>query len=305
MSQNAGEQTFHIFNSGPIYREKPKDELNAIDFSCYKQLEKCLSSKNFSIKYVRYGTEMHTIKDRNYHIGKDKYLLTNAFTDLDITIDSDQYVHGACMEISPSLLAEVLAVHHDPASPYPRKDYYDYLTTAAFFENSYDAGKTNLGRYLQHALPQLHAVSMTDDLYLGQFFYNLAEKLLTDQREVYRYVRSLDSLKAITRKDLLRRLLRGKELMDDQYAKKISIAEIARTAMMSEYYFLRLFKKTFNCSPHQYVIYRRLQKAFTLLHEGHTSVADVAYECGFTDIHTFSKAFKKRYGWNPSAVRKR
>jgi len=232
-------------------------------------------------------------------------LLTNAFTSGEVIIDSGQYVNGLCIELSPALLAETLAIFHAPDSPYPQKDFYDFLTTSDFFEKDHNAGNTNMGKYLLQATPLLTSGGLDDELRLGEFFYGLAEQLITDQQELYKYYGSFESVKSSTKKDLLRRLLKGKELMDDCYTEKISITEIARAATMSEYYFLRLFKKTFNCSPHRYLVNKRMQKADGLLQEGHTSVADIAYCCGFPDIHAFSKAYKKEFGTSPSKERKK
>lgn len=247
---------------------------------------------------------MYRVNGREFHINKSHYLLTNAFTHGEVTIDSRQYVHGICIELSPGLLSEVAAICHDPASPYPQKDFYDFLTTADFFENVYFAANTRLGRYLQHTTEGLSMNSFTETLFAEEFFYGLAEKMMADQEEIYRYFRSFDAVKGSTRKDLLGRLMKGKAFMDDNYTDKISIADTAGIATMSEYYFLRLFKQIFHCSPHQYILNRRLQKARLLLKAGDEPVMNIAYSCGFADIYSFSKAFRKKFGGSPGVVRK-
>ncbi|MBV9347498.1 MAG: helix-turn-helix domain-containing protein, partial [Pseudolabrys sp.] len=35
------------------------------------------------------------------------------------------------------------------------------------------------------------------------------------------------------------------------------------------------------------------------------SVSDIAYQCGFSDLSTFYRAFKRRYGMTPTDLRSR
>lgn len=302
MKQPTG-KTYSIFKNGPEYRKRCREEGNAIDFSCFRQLHKQLPSHGFSIKYVSEGAEMYHINEREYRVNQGCYLLTNAFTSCGVVINSPTDVHGVCIELSPALLAEVVAVNNAPSNPYPDRDFYDFLTTGRFFEHTYSAANTNLGRYLQAITPVLSATGFADELQAGEFFYNIAEYMITDQQEIHRFICSLDAVKNTTRKDLLGRLLKGKEMLDDCFTEKISIGEIAQAATMSEYYFIRLFKKVFHCSPHSYIVNKRLQHAYVLLLANRGSVADIAYQCGFTDIYSFSKAFKKTYKISPSEAR--
>lgn len=302
MSLFAG-KTYEIFNNGPVYRARRNGEENVIDFSSFKQFQAKFSSLNFSIKYVTKGVERYSINGKNYPVTEGQYLLTNAFTNGEVIIDSDEYVNGICVELSPELIAEVLAIQFAPANPYPEKDFFTFLTTAVFFEHTYNADKTKLGKYLQSAMPGLSVESFTSKLQKAEFFYGLAEKMLDDQYDVYKYFRSFDAVKNSTKKDLLYRLMTGKEWIDNHYTEDLGIQAIASAATMSEYYFLRLFKKIFRCTPHQYLVNLRLQKALELLKCQNESIINIAHACGFTDIYGFSKSFRKRFGKSPTEHR--
>jgi AraC-like DNA-binding protein len=39
-----------------------------------------------------------------------------------------------------------------------------------------------------------------------------------------------------------------------------------------------------------------------MLKSGHFTVSEIALKCGFADIFSFSKAFKKHYGISPSKL---
>lgn len=68
-----------------------------------------------------------------------------------------------------------------------------------------------------------------------------------------------------------------------------------------------LFDKAGNIlgkAPMELLRERRIQKAAELLKSPEYTISQIAYMCGFSDSHYFSKAFKKHYGQTPSSYRK-
>ena len=70
---------------------------------------------------------------------------------------------------------------------------------------------------------------------------------------------------------------------------------------MSEYHLYESFKKLFRLTPYQYITQLKMEKAKTYLNQESISVSEVAYKLGYTDLPTFSKAFKRKYNYNPSS----
>ena len=71
---------------------------------------------------------------------------------------------------------------------------------------------------------------------------------------------------------------------------------------MSDTYFRRIFLSRFGVSPKQYVTDRRLEQARAILDTGEFStIGEVAGMVGFEDPLYFSKAFRSKYGYPPSA----
>lgn len=89
--------------------------------------------------------------------------------------------------------------------------------------------------------------------------------------------------------------------IDNNYYKKISLDELAKNLMISKSYFLSVFKNYFGKTPYQYLIEIRLTKAAELISIHRQSIGYVAFNVGYEDIYTFSKAFKKHYGISPSS----
>ena len=85
---------------------------------------------------------------------------------------------------------------------------------------------------------------------------------------------------------------------------KVDIETVCDVAFISVSSLQRAFAKHFGMSPKQYLIQLRMNRALELLTENELSVKEISFACGFTDEKYFSRAFKKKYGYSPSLLRK-
>jgi len=97
-----------------------------------------------------------------------------------------------------------------------------------------------------------------------------------------------------------RRIVQAKLYIDDHYGDSIDLNNIADEAYFSKFHFIRAFKNTYGKTPHQYLIYVRIEKARELLKTG-TPVSEVCYTVGFESLSSFSGLFKRLAGLSPSA----
>jgi len=65
----------------------------------------------------------------------------------------------------------------------------------------------------------------------------------------------------------------------------------------------RVFHKSFGLTPVAYVTAQRLERAKSLLGNSRLTVAEVGYECGFSDTGYFCKRFRQSTGLTPRAYR--
>lgn len=105
--------------------------------------------------------------------------------------------------------------------------------------------------------------------------------------------------------NLHQRLWRARRYIDECYHLPLDLAEISKQACLSRYHFLRLFRDTFANTPHQYLIYRRIEKAKELLCSEDFSVTDVCFEVGFQSLGSFSTLFRRCVGDAPNTYRER
>jgi AraC family transcriptional regulator len=86
--------------------------------------------------------------------------------------------------------------------------------------------------------------------------------------------------------------------------KQISLVTLARLARLSQSHFSRAFKQSFGVPPHEYHVYRRIEKAKAMLAERDASVTDVGFALGYSHTSSFSVAFRKVTGRSPREFRR-
>jgi AraC-like DNA-binding protein len=91
------------------------------------------------------------------------------------------------------------------------------------------------------------------------------------------------------------------EHIRDNYQQNICLRELAEQAGLSLSRVERLFQKVFHHSPRQLLVQCRLSAARAVIEKKPGSrIADVAYECGYTDHSAFSRQFKSVVGMSPT-----
>lgn len=114
-----------------------------------------------------------------------------------------------------------------------------------------------------------------------------------------------EEVKTADYQDIDERLRRARRFIDERYDEPLDLIEISREACLSRYHFLRLFRDTFETTPHQYLIKKRIEKAKWLLRARTLSVTDICFEVGFESLGSFSSLFRKRVGDAPAQYRRR
>jgi len=90
----------------------------------------------------------------------------------------------------------------------------------------------------------------------------------------------------------------------NNYHYNIKVSDIAAECNLNRCYLSTIFSRTTGQSPQQYLTTFRITRAGELLRLTNLSVGDISRSCGYIDIFTFSKAFKKVKGVSPIEYRK-
>jgi AraC family transcriptional regulator len=92
--------------------------------------------------------------------------------------------------------------------------------------------------------------------------------------------------------------------IDARLDRPIRLKELSEVSKLSTAYFCRAFKRTFNETPHSYIVLRRLNKAETLMLTSDFSLSDIAIRCGFADQAHLCKLFRQQYAQSPAVWRR-
>ena len=85
----------------------------------------------------------------------------------------------------------------------------------------------------------------------------------------------------------------------------IPVDDLSEMTGLSKPYFQALFKKYTGTTPHRYHMEKRIGLACEKLAYGEDSVADISDECGFENLESFYRAFKKITRTTPAQYRKK
>ena len=101
------------------------------------------------------------------------------------------------------------------------------------------------------------------------------------------------------------RLMRLTQFVEENYMRKIRLADFAESEGCSVSYLSHFIKNTMNQTFQDYVNSVRFSRACKLIAEGNLSMISVSMESGFSDYRYFSRAFQENYGMTPAEYRRK
>jgi AraC family transcriptional regulator, L-rhamnose operon transcriptional activator RhaR len=88
------------------------------------------------------------------------------------------------------------------------------------------------------------------------------------------------------------------------YAEPVNLSRLAQELSLGCRQFERLFKKAAGCSPSQYLMEQRIQRALQLIKRTDVKIESIIEMAGFHNRGHFFRAFTKRTGLSPETFRK-
>lgn len=92
--------------------------------------------------------------------------------------------------------------------------------------------------------------------------------------------------------------------IDCHITENLKISDIAKEFSISSEHTIRIFKKIYGITPHQYILQSKIRLAMIMLKMTDSSIEEIAEKLNFSDSHHFSAQFKKYSGFNPAKYRK-
>jgi AraC-like DNA-binding protein len=102
---------------------------------------------------------------------------------------------------------------------------------------------------------------------------------------------------------VLRAVERAIDTMHRKLGERLTIDDLARSAMFSKFHFSRVFQRVTGLSPGRFLSAMRLQEAKRLLLTTTLTVADISHQVGYNSVGTFSSRFRYSVGVSPTTYR--
>ena len=98
---------------------------------------------------------------------------------------------------------------------------------------------------------------------------------------------------------------RMQDYIEQNKTMEITLSDLAKISLFSPWYSYRLFREYLGLTPTEYIRKLRLSQAALRLRDGEDRVIDIAFDLGFSNVDTFTRAFFREFGCNPSDYRKK
>lgn len=258
---------------------------------------------SLSIKSVISGSATWEAGGRRFVVHENSYLILNDRQCYTMTIDSARPVRTFCLffrrgfvEDAYNSIAtpEARLLDLGPEPPTPQLNFLEKLETSL----------SPLPRLLSRLRSAVFSPSVSSDA-IDDSFYHIARAMINEHQNGEMAASRLPAMRASTRQELYRRILRGRDHLLSSLDRPVRLSETAREACLSPYHFHRTFTEFFGETPQRYLTRHRLQKAASMLSATDCSITDVCLESGFESLGSFSTAFHRQFGMSPREFRHR
>ncbi|HVF95950.1 MAG TPA: AraC family transcriptional regulator [Flavisolibacter sp.] len=259
-------------------------------------------AETYSIKYVLQGTEHYFIDGKKYSVRQGEFLVVNNRCPVGAMIRSKKAVTGLCIHLEPELLQSVYAAQTFSSQQLLEVEH-QRAAVPEIEPMIYAKNECGLGSYLEYVTQHLDSGTAVIHLHSEEFYQTVTGHLINLQNS-FEAPHTLATRNSV-QQELALRLSKAKEVMDDACTESLSIEAIAQASLLSPSHFFRLFRQAYNISPYQYLLQRKLERAHYTLNQHQQSITATALHCGFADVASFSKAYKKQYGLSPARALQR
>ncbi|MEZ5105012.1 MAG: helix-turn-helix transcriptional regulator [Draconibacterium sp.] len=90
----------------------------------------------------------------------------------------------------------------------------------------------------------------------------------------------------------------------DQSDEYVTTEQLAKNVGVNTFKIKKLFKEVYHKNIFEYQVDCKLDKAHQLLLDTNTPLKDIAMQCGYQSLGSFSNAFKRKFSTRPSYIRK-
>ncbi len=172
--------------------------------------------------------------------------------------------------------------------------------------------------YWLHYMGEHADLLARDILMSGEFHFDVGEKRLRLLMEDYFEKSEKGVKKEISDSEFLDGVLtlllkRSVETAEDEKMEQMlhfleeendfSLEALAEKFHYSKEYLIRMFQKNLGVSPYRYQLMLRLKRSCEALKMSNKTIEEIAADCGYRTVGSYSSQFKKKFGMTPSEYR--
>jgi len=251
-------------------------------------------TQRLSVKAAWGGSERYHLGGRTVAVDDDSYLVLNDRRTYASTLESREPVHSFTIFFRPGLAEETLGALR--------------LSTERSLETGGEspAGSAEFAEHLRPhdawVSPQLRRIArqvdagLEDALWYEQQFNFLLERMLRAHHESLAFIESLVMVRKSTRREIRRRIAWSTDFINTYYMRRLGMSELARSASLSRYHFIRLFRAIHGLTPFAYLQRKRAVVAARLLRTTGLRQETVAKRVGFECRSTMFRHLQRHAG---------
>lgn len=201
--------------------------------------------------------------------------------------DTEEDCYYICMLVHPSLFCTNPYIERNFILPIIN-DSHPYL----ILKDSQDEIK------ITNALTDIYNKKMKNDKH---FYLEVQQYLFSIAANLYSIMDK--SPKSKSKHQSFSNIKAMLDFIANNYAEKIALSDIAKSANMCNNSCISVFKSFTNATPIEYLTNFRIGKASQLLKSTDKSISEIAQDCGFSGSSYFSETFKRIVGKTPREFR--
>jgi AraC-like DNA-binding protein len=98
-------------------------------------------------------------------------------------------------------------------------------------------------------------------------------------------------------------LKKSTEFIETHFGEGITVEDVANYVGLHRSYLTSQFTEKLGYSPKKYIVSLKMQHAAKMIEEKNYNITEIAYSLGYSDLYSFSKAFKNHFGISPKKSR--
>lgn len=300
-----------------IYRELPNCWDAAVRNRCIEQLRReniamslhlraielpVYSRPFLSVKMASGGREDFFVDGRKLSVDDDCYLVLNPDHDYGSSVDAHARVHTFSLHFRHGLPGEVMHAMQTP--PERMLDLPPGAPSAnPEFAEQLRPHDQIVSPVLRHIARTIEA-GVATQRWLDEEGAFLLARLIRLHKTIRGEIGSLQGLRRPIRIEIERRIQRAADYMLSNYERDLSLDEVAATAYLSLYHFLRLFRVVHGTTPYQFLQRKRCAVAMRLLAISDAPLDNIARQVGLESRVSLYRLMRKNLKRSPVEVRR-